>query len=165
MQVKSWIPSARWSWTTSPTQGVVQRPIFRVSGYFYSVLKKITGFFGSPDSICLIWGSFLRNIEDLEYISLWKFTLKKPTFYLLFESRNLGGKSCNSLVSDPRSSLDKHNCNGWITNLNTQKQPLFWDKSNKNFTLYRHLQTATKLDKMSPIIGDAKYIGVCHTLG
>ena len=25
------------------------RPIFRVSGYFYSDFKKITGFFGSPE--------------------------------------------------------------------------------------------------------------------
>ena len=56
-------------------------------------------------------GDFLRNIEDLEYISLWKLT-RNPTFYLLF-SRNLGGKSCNSLVWR-RSSLDntlqRRNC-------------------------------------------------------
>ena len=89
-------------------------------------------------------GDFLRNLEDLECISSSKFT-RNPTFYLLF-SRNLEGKSCNSLVwtrSSLDSALQRKNCS-----LNTQKQPLFWDKSNKNLTI-RHLQTATKLDKMS----------------
>ena len=73
-------------------------------------------------------------------------------FIYLF-SPNLGGKSCKSLVRK-RSPLDnalwRRNCC-----LNPQKQPLFWEKSNENLTT-RHLQRARKLDKMSPIIGDAK---------
>ena len=106
------------------------------------------------------FGDFLRNLEDLEYISSWKFT-RNPTFYLLF-SRNLGGKSCNSLAwkgSSLGSALQRRNCS-----LNTQEQPLFWDKFNKNLTI-RHLQTATKLDKMSPIIGDTKYRSVTPWAG
>ena len=118
----------------SRTQGVVQRPFFRLQLFLSSSEEKSGVLKVRFDVEC---GDFLRNIQDFEYISLWKFT-RNPTFFLLF-SRNLEGKSCNSLVWT-RSSLDsapqRRNCS-----LKTQKQPLFWDKSNKNLTI-RHLQRA-----------------------
>ena len=119
------------------------RPIFRVQLFFVQIWRKkwCSGCqIRSMSNLVIFW----EILKIWSTFSLWKFT-RNPTFYLLF-SRNLGGKSCNSLVwtrSSLDSALQRKNCS-----LNTQKQPLFWDKSNKNLTI-RHLQTATKLDKMS----------------
>ncbi len=85
----------------------------------------------------LEFGNFFRNIEDSEKICSWKFT-QNQKFYHLF-LRNLGGKSSNSSVwswSLLANTMQRRNCS-----LNTQEQPLFWDKCNKNLTI-RHLQRA-----------------------
>ena len=133
-------------WQTDFSCPVIFVPIWRKTGLFE------VGF-------DVEFGVFLRNIEDSEYISLWKFTRNRNFYHPLL--RNLEGKSCNSLVWT-RSSLDRapqrRNCS-----LNTQKQPLFWDKSNKNLTT-RHLRSCL-ISGQNLSKNWRQKIGVCHTLG
>ena len=140
------------------------RPIFRVRLFLSGFEEKLDIWkSNSKFNLATFW-EILTNRRR----KLLKTSHKIRLFIHLF-SHNLEGKSCKSLVCK-RSLLDsplwRKNCS-----LNTQKQPLFWDNSNKNLPT-RHLQLIVlagaplyppKNRTKCPVTGQK--ISVCHTLG
>ena len=110
------------------------------------------------NSICLIWGSFLRNIEDSEKKISEKFT-RNSTFFLLF-SHNLGAKSCNSLVWR-RHSRWTALYNGGIA-ASTHKNNHFSETSSTKISQFDISKEPNNWTKC-PVTGHK--ISVCHTLG
>ena len=132
------------------------RPLFRVRLFLSGFEEKLD--IWKSDSMSNL-ATFWEILKIRRRKSLRKSHEIRLFIYLF--SHNFAGKSCKSLVWK-RSPLDnalwQRNCS-----LNAQKQPLFWENSNKNLSA-RHLQKARKLNKRSGYRTQNNGM-VCHTLG